>query len=290
MAEADPEKGRARIHDRLGGLNRVGAGVRVTRAVREKDAVGPKRERLPGGGGGGNHMHLATRGREQAQDVALDPEVVGHDLEPRRNDESGLLEVVGGGGGDFFREVEAVHVAGGARAPHQGRKVEGGVRDDAALGSVSPQVPGQRAGVDAADPHDALLVEPVFERPLGAITRIERGDLADHEARHLSLRGLHIVRAHSVVADVRIGHRHDLAGVGGIGQNLLIPRERGVEDHLAGGLAGTAEAPAGERGAVFKNESARRPNARPGAILQNFVAHRTRPVFAMGQTQNAALP
>ena len=48
---------------------------------------------------------------------------------------------------------------------------------------------------------------------------------------------LRVERVHAVVALVRVGHRHDLAGVRGVGQDLLVARHPGVEDRLAEGLA-----------------------------------------------------
>ena len=61
--------------------------------------------------------------------------------------------------------------------------------------------------------------------------------LAHDEAGDLGARRLDVLAVDAVVADVGVRHRDDLAGVGGVGQHLLVAAERGVEDHLAGGLA-----------------------------------------------------
>ena len=52
------------------------------------------------------------------------------------------------------------------------------------------------------------------------------------------------------VADVRIGQRDDLPGVGRIGQDLLVAGHRGVEHDLAGGVARRADRAAAEDRAV----------------------------------------
>ena len=48
-------------------------------------------------------------------------------------------------------------------------------------------------------------------------------------------------REEAVVADERVGHADELAPVGGIGEDLLVASHRGVEDHLAVGLAARAQ-------------------------------------------------
>ena len=48
---------------------------------------------------------------------------------------------------------------------------------------------------------------------------------------------------HAVVADVRVGEGDDLAGVGRVGDDLLVARQHGVEHDLAGGDAAGGSAP-----------------------------------------------
>ena len=45
--------------------------------------------------------------------------------------------------------------------------------------------------------------------------------------------GLVVICGDAVIADVRIGERDDLTGIRRVGYDLLIPREHGVENHLA---------------------------------------------------------
>ena len=58
----------------------------------------------------------------------------------------------------------------------------------------------------------------------------------------------------AVVADERIGHRHDLARVGRVGEHFLVAGHAGVEDDFAEGLARRAKRAAGEDGAVFEGQ------------------------------------
>ena len=57
-----------------------------------------------------------------------------------------------------------------------------------------------------------------------------------------------------VIADLGVGHRHDLTVIGGVGQDLLITRHARVEDDLAIDLAPGAEGPAGKDRTVLERE------------------------------------
>ena len=58
---------------------------------------------------------------------------------------------------------------------------------------------------------------------------------------------------------MRKGEGNDLSGIGWIGQNLLIPGDRRVEDHLAHGLTGRTDTPPPKDGSISKNDSSGRP-------------------------------
>ena len=64
--------------------DRVVAGLRVAGAVGEEDAVGPQRQHLGGRRLRRHHRDAAAALGQHAQDVALDAEVVGDDVELRR--------------------------------------------------------------------------------------------------------------------------------------------------------------------------------------------------------------
>lgn len=57
---------------------------------------------------------------------------------------------------------------------------------------------------------------------------------------------LGVVGVHSVVAHLRVGQRHDLPRVGGVGDDFQIALQRGVEADLPKRLAGRAAGGAGE--------------------------------------------
>ena len=63
------------------GGDRVVAGLGVAGAVAQEDAVGPQRQHLGGRRLRRHHGDAATAAGQHAQDVALDAEVVGHDVE-----------------------------------------------------------------------------------------------------------------------------------------------------------------------------------------------------------------
>src|SRR4029079_12967799 len=94
-------------------------------------------------------------------------------------------------------------------------------------------------------------------------------------------------RGHAVVADVGVREGDDLAGVRGVGDDLLVAREHGVEHDLAGGdRRRCADGLALEGGAVGEDEQgfgdlAHRctsPSMTTGS--PNTIVWRTRPVSA----------
>ena len=83
MSEANSENGRAaggEVTHRVGGIVDC---IRISGAIRQKDSVRPCCQRLGRGRVGGNHCDSAVMVREQSQNVALDPVVVGDDVSRR---------------------------------------------------------------------------------------------------------------------------------------------------------------------------------------------------------------
>ena len=81
------------------------------------------------------------------------------------------------------------------------------------------------------------------------------GELAGDEPLDPGLARLGDLGSGAVVADVRLGHHHDLAAVGGVGEHLLVAGHRGVEHHLAEAGAGR-DGLSLEDAAVFEDEEA----------------------------------
>jgi hypothetical protein len=253
VAEADAED--RKLVDQLArGLHGIRERLGVAGAVREEDALGLQGEAIRRRGVGGHDGDVAAQGGEHPQDVLLHAEVVGDDTVGRALTDLRGAEAIGLATGHLARQVQPHHRARGARPSDQGFAVLGQGGDDAALGSMRTQMPGERARVQLADPHDALLVEISVQLAGGAPRGGDRGDLAHHEAGHLGLGRLHVVAVHPVVADVGIGHRDDLPRVRGIGEHLLVAAQGGVEDHLARGLRRPAEGAAGEQRAVLQGQ------------------------------------
>ena len=117
---------------------------------------------------------------------------------------------------------------------------------------------GERAGVDAGEPDDAARLEPVVEVAGRAVIRGlgDRG-VQNHAARAgrgRHVHGLDVVLVGADIADMREREGDDLAGIGRVGEDLLVAGHGGVEAHLADRMAGGAEAHAFEHGAVGEHE------------------------------------
>src|ERR1700730_12502433 len=100
-------------------------------------------------------------------------------------------------------------------------------------------MPGERPGVDAADPDDALRGQPVLQRSGGAPVGRGTGRVAHHIATHPDPARLVVLAIDSGVTDVRRGVDHNLTVVRGVGQRLLIAGHAGGEDGLTEGLSHT---------------------------------------------------
>ena len=114
-------------------------------------------------------------------------------------------------------------------------------------------------------PTIALLDEFVVQGTFGAPVGGPAGGVADNVAGHPDAAGLGVVLVHAGVADVRRGLDHELAGVGGVGDGLLVAGHAGREDGLAEGRSGGAVAGAAEDPAVLEHED------RGGGCCARFV-------------------
>ena len=66
--------------------------------------------------------------------------------------------------------------------------------------------------------------------------------------------GFFILSVHARIADVRIGERDNLAAVGRVSQDLLIPGHRGIEHHLAHCRTESTNGMAAKNRAIFQCE------------------------------------
>ena len=103
---------------------------------------------------------------------------------------------------------------------------------------------GEAARVHFADAGDVAVFQHLRQRARVA----EVGGLivviAHHQAGGQRRAALEVVVGDAVVADHRVGHHHDLKGIGRVGDDLLIADHGGVKHHFAHALAGVAKAPA----------------------------------------------
>ena len=113
--------------------------------------------------------------------------------------------------------------------------VSGGGAERAGHGSGVADVAGEAPGVDAGDAGHAGGAEEAVEIGVGAPVAAAAGEIADDDPAGERPPALVVERGDPVVADVGIGERDDLPGVGGIGDDLLVAGHGGVEHDLAGG-------------------------------------------------------
>jgi hypothetical protein len=118
---------------------------------------------------------------------------------------------------------------------------------------VLAQAPHQGAGVEALECRHPEAAQIGDQALVAVLARRLAGEAAGEEALDPRPTRLGELRRGAVVADVGLGHDHDLAAVGGVGQHLLVAGHRGVEHHLAEARAGSRGF-ALEDGAVFEQQ------------------------------------
>ena len=114
---------------------------------------------------------------------------------------------------------------------------------------------GQGPGVDTLDSRNAILLQVGRQRLIRPPVAHPGTQFPDHKPRAMSLIRLHVLKVDARVANHRVGHRHDLPLVGGIGQDFLIAGHRGVETHLPGCRSLRSKSVATEHRTVFKGEN-----------------------------------
>src|SRR5262245_23081833 len=128
----------------------------------------------------------------------------------------------------------------------------------------------QRPRVDPAEPDDAARLEPLAEMAGGPVIRRlgwrSTDDATSDTRRGGEIRGLDVLLVRSGVTNMWKGEGDDLAGIGGVGQNLLIAGHGGVEADLADGAALGTESPAFDDRAIVEDEQRRRALLRPSAM------------------------
>ncbi len=107
---------------------------------------------------------------------------------------------------------------------------------------------------------DAVARQVLGQARLRSPAAVAGAQLAHHQPRNPGSWRLIVGAGDPVVADERGGHRHDLTGIGRIGQDLLVARQARVEYDLAQrNLIVTAGQAAPKHGPVFQNQQASSP-------------------------------
>ena len=219
-----------------------GAGHRggIARAVGEHHSVRLARENFGGGGSRRHHRHAAADVHQLAEDSPLHAVVHHHHLvllRLRRTALHSLFPAIRAAGGHFGGEILPFHAWRAAGPFDQRLRGGAGGVDDPLLRARAAEDAHQPAGVDALDAHDAVALEEIGQRFLRAPVGGLLAEAARDEARRLRALGLLVALVDAVVADFADREGDELAGVGRVGEDLLVAGVGGVEDNLAQGLA-----------------------------------------------------
>ena len=148
-----------------------------------------------------------------------------------------------------------------AAATAASRSIAPGAVTIAAHAAVRPQVTGKRAGVDAGDGRDVGIAQQRSQ--LARIVEHGRRRVGDDQRPQPRPDRLVVVDQAAVVADEGIGHDHDLAGVRGVGADLLVAGLAGVDDEVAAGRDRRAEGDPREDRPVLERQQRRTQVADP---------------------------
>jgi hypothetical protein len=253
VAQADPEQRPAVLDHRAGQRDGPVETGGIARPGREDHAIDLRRE----GDRGRDRVRQDPNARpaqaHPADDVRLQPVV---DDSDQRSAVLGGTDVDDRGRRDLADEVLVLPAWDGAGPIHGEVAVrEPGLGDDSAEAPVRPQVTRESARVNARDRRDRVGAEE--RRELAGVVEDRRRRVGDDEGPEPWPKGLVVVEQPAVVADQRIGHHDDLAGVRGVGADLLVAGLGGVHDEVAAGRDGRPERDPGEDGSVLEREERR---------------------------------
>ena len=177
----------------------------------------------------GRTRTLAPRRRRRPDDVLLEAEVDDRD---ERSALPGLADLTDCRGRDLRHEVLVLPARDGPGSFDGAVGVDlAWCGDDAAETARGPEVPREGPRVDPRDRRDALGAQERCELP--GVLEDRRCRVGHHERAEPRLRRLVVVPKAAVVADERVGHDDHLAGIRGIGADLLVAGLRGVDDEVA---------------------------------------------------------
>ena len=144
----------------------------------------------------------------------------------------------------------------------------GRMRDDRVGHALLADENGQRARIDARHGDDAAPLQPLVEFASGAIAG-RAGDVGlEHRAdRAVPCRGRQVFEILVIgadIADMREGEGDDLAGIGGVGEDLLVAGQRRVEADFGDSAAHRTQAATLDDSAVGEHQQCGRLFGGPG--------------------------
>ncbi|AGH47863.1 putative thioesterase [Sphingomonas sp. MM-1] len=270
VAEADAEDGLADLQQLPDHRHGIFAGRGgIAGAVGEEHAIGLVGHHLVEGSRRRHHRDAGAGIDQVAQDVPLQPVIDRHDM--RASGVGGMgrialaqrpeavIPLVALGGGNLPGEVHALQPRPPPCLGQQRGDIEFALRivgDHAVGGALDADGAGERAGIDPGKPDAAVRLQPGIE----ILDRTEIGRrghvLAHDQAERVGVGRLHILMIGADIADMGEGEIDDLPGEGRIGHDFLIAGHRGVEAHLAHGVALGTEPPAPDHGSIGQNQYA----------------------------------
>ena len=267
MPEADPEERPAVVDHRPSQRDRAVEPRRIARAGRQDHAVDVGSQRDCGRDRVRQDPDARAAAAHPPNDVRLQAVVDDPDQRPT------LLarpDVDDRRRRDLADEVLVLPAADASR-PIDGRVAirEARLGHDAAQAAVRSQVARQGARVHPGDRGDVVAAKERGE--LAGVVEHGRRRVRDDERAEPRPKGLIVVDEPAVVADERVRHDHDLAGVRRVGADLLVARLRGVDDQVAARGRRCAERDPGKDRAVLegqqrghRRDGGREPRRPPG--------------------------
>ena len=231
VPEADAEQRPAVVDDRPGERDLGVEPRRVAGPGRQDHAIDVGGEDVRGRCRVRQDPDARATSKHRPDDVVLEPEVDDRDAWA-----AGVLGRVvrHGRRRDLPDEILVLPAGHGPGGRHGRLTVDlTGRRDDPAQAAARAQVPGERTGVHARDRRDRGIAQE--RRQLPGIVE-HRGRRVRHDQRPEPRPDrLVVVGQAPVVADQRVGHDHDLAGIRGVGADLLVAGLARIDDEVAAG-------------------------------------------------------
>ena len=160
------------------------------------------------------------------------------------------------GGDTWLDEVLVLPARDGTRRGLSAWHIDGARgRHRPAQAAVGAQVSRECPGVDPGDRRDAGIAQEGRELS----SPVEHGGrgVGDDQRSQPRADGLVVIGEAPVVADERVRHHHDLAGVRGVRADLLVAGLAGVDDEVAARGDRGAEGDAGKDRAVLEGQQGR---------------------------------